>query len=485
MIINRAPFQWVGRTIVILGDVMLDRFVYGRVERVSPEAPIPVLHYQSERVMLGGAANVARNVVALGGRAIVIGVIGGDGEGDVVADLFADDQGIESRVIRVENHPTTVKTRFVSGIQQIMRLDIERQLNVEAEVEAALVDSTLSAFDGAAALILSDYAKGVLTPSLIAKVTKEARGRGMPVVVDPKTSDIVRYAGASVLTPNESEGTRISGIDCAVAENADAAAKAIREMAKVDAVVLTRGAQGMTIWAPSEGARSSIHIPATATDVFDVSGAGDTAVATLGLALSIGATASEAARLANAAAGIAVGKRGTAVVHSNELATALAAADGRNPKIVSVEAAVDAAADWRSQGLKIGLTNGCFDLLHPGHVKLLREARSKCDRLIVALNTDASVRRLKGPTRPLQDERARAVVMASMESADLVTLFDEDTPLRLIGLLRPDRLIKGADYTIATVVGSDIVLANGGEVILVQLDEGHSTTGIVDRSRGP
>lgn len=475
--------HWAGATIVILGDVMLDRFVYGRVERVSPEAPIPVLHHQSERAMLGGAANVARNVVALGGRAVLVGVVGCDAEGDLVADRLADDSGLDGRFVRVDGHPTTVKTRFVSGIQQIMRLDVERRLEVDTATEEAIVAATLPALDGAAALVLSDYAKGVLAPGVIARVIAAARARSIPVVVDPKTRDVARYAGATVITPNASEGTMISGIDCAVAENVDAAARAIRETAQVDAVVLTRGAHGMTIWAPAEGATRSLDIPTVATEVFDVSGAGDTVVATLALALTAGASVSDAARLANAAAGIAVGKRGTAVVRAQELAKALGSSDRGNPKIVSAEAAAEAVADWKAHGIKVGFTNGCFDLLHPGHVELLRKARATCDRLVVALNTDASVRRLKGPTRPVQNEEARSIVMASIESVDLVTLFDEDTPLRLIELLKPDRLIKGADYTVATVVGSDVVLGYGGEVVLVPLEEGHSTTNIIARSR--
>lgn len=475
--------QWSGRTVVILGDVMLDRFVYGRVERVSPEAPIPVLHRQSERAMLGGAANVARNVVALGGRAVLVGAVGRDAEGDLVADRLAADDGIDGRFVRVEGHPTTVKTRFVSGIQQIMRLDVESRLEVDDVLEEAIVAATIPALDGAAALVLSDYAKGVLAPGVIARVIAAARTRSIPVVVDPKTRDVARYAGATVITPNASEGTMICGIDCAIAENVDAAAKSIRETAKVDAVVLTRGAQGMTIWAPAEGAERSLDIPTVATEVFDVSGAGDTVVATLALALTAGAPVSEAARLANAAAGIAVGKRGTAVVRARELAEALGSVDRGNPKIVSAEAAAEVVADWKAHGLKVGFTNGCFDLLHPGHVELLRKARATCDRLVVALNTDASVKRLKGPTRPVQNEVARSIVMASIESTDLVTLFDEDTPLRLIELLKPDRLIKGADYTVATVVGSDVVMAYGGEVVLVPLEVGHSTTDIIARSR--
>jgi D-beta-D-heptose 7-phosphate kinase/D-beta-D-heptose 1-phosphate adenosyltransferase len=479
---SRTSFQWTGKTVVVLGDVMLDRFVYGRVERVSPEAPIPVLHHQSERSMLGGAANVARNIVALGGRSVLVGVVGRDEEGDLVADRLAEDDGIDGRFVRAPDHPTTVKTRFVAGVQQVMRLDVERRLVVDAALEEAIVAATLPALDGAAALVLSDYAKGVLEPGVIARVIAAARSLAIPVVVDPKARDVSRYSGATVLTPNASEGTMISGIDCGIAENVDAAVKAIRETAEVDAVVLTRGAQGMTIWAPHEGRERSLDLPTVATEVFDVSGAGDTVVAMLALALTTGAPVSEAARLANTAAGIAVGKRGTAVVRVQELAKALGEPHEGNPKIVSAEAAAEAVADWKTHGLTVGFTNGCFDLLHPGHVELLRKARLTCDRLVVALNTDASVQRLKGPTRPIQNEVARSIVMASIGTVDLVTLFDEDTPLRLIELLSPDFLIKGADYTVATVVGSDVVRAYGGQVVLVPIEEGHSTTNIIARS---
>ena len=477
---------WEDAKVVILGDIMLDRFVCGRVERVSPEAPIPVLHHQSERSMLGGAANVARNVVALGGCATLIGVLGDDGDGDTVADKLCRQDRINGRFVRVSDHPTTVKTRFVSGSQQIMRHDVERLLVVDQTIEDAIVERVVESLAGAAALVLSDYAKGVLTPAVIRRVIQAARDHSVPVVVDPKTREVARYAGASVMTPNASEATLISGIDCSISDNIDSAAKAIRERAGVDAIVLTRGAQGMTIWAPAEGGQRSIDIPTVATEVFDVSGAGDTVVAALSLAMTAGASVSEAARVANVAAGIAVGKRGTAVVMARELAKALSSGVERgNPKIASAEVVAEMIADWKAHGLKVGFTNGCFDLLHPGHIELLRRARAGCDRLVVALNTDASVRRLKGPARPVQNETARSIVMASIESVDLVTLFDEDTPMRLIELLRPDRLIKGADYTVEAVVGSAFVQSYGGEVVLVQLEPGHSTTNIIARSRNP
>jgi D-beta-D-heptose 7-phosphate kinase/D-beta-D-heptose 1-phosphate adenosyltransferase len=475
--------KWRGLRILVLGDVMLDRFVYGQVERVSPEAPIPVLRFHSEKAMLGGAGNVARNIVALGGRAVLVGALGADAEGDLVAGPLSAADRIDGRFVRFADHPTTVKTRYVSGGQQIMRLDLERPLRLDAQAVEALCARFAEAVDSAAAVVLSDYAKGVLAPEVIRRVVDLARARGVPVIVDPKSRDVRRYAGATVLTPNAAEAALISGLDCGEDAGAEAAAKIVRDLAEVEAVVLTRGARGMTIWDPAEASGAAAHIATLASEVFDVSGAGDTVAAALSLALAGGASVTMAARIANVAAGVAVGKRGTAAVHARELAKALGGAgESDDPKIVSNETAAAVVADWKAHRLKVGFTNGCFDLLHPGHIGLLRRSRAACDRLVVALNADASVRRLKGENRPLQNQRARSVVIAAIDSVDLVTLFDEDTPMRLIELLKPDYLIKGADYSAATVVGADFVTAYGGKVVLIPLEVGHSTTSIISRA---
>ncbi len=475
--------KWQGVRVFVLGDVMLDKFVYGHVERISPEAPIPVLNHQSEKIMLGGAANVARNIVALGGEVLLVGALGDDEAGDLVAGPLVAEQRIEGRFVREAHHPTTTKVRFVSGGQQIMRLDIERRFNPDAQTIQTICDWLAGAGDTISAIVLSDYAKGVLVPALIQRVVAIAKARRIPVVVDPKSPDVSRYEGATVLTPNAAEAAMTVGIECVDDDRAETAVRTFREQAKVDAVVLTRGADGMTIFDPAEAEGAVTHVPAVASQVFDVSGAGDTVVAALALALACGASVTDAARIGNAAAGIAVSKRGTAVVHADELSAALGGAKtGGDPKIVNNGAASAIVADWQAKGLKVGLTNGCFDLLHPGHVELLKRSRAACDRLVVALNTDASVRRLKGEARPVQNEHARSIVMAAIDSVDLVTLFDEDTPLRLINLLKPDYLIKGADYTLATVVGADVVRAYGGEVILVPLERGHSTTSIIARA---
>lgn len=476
--------KWRGSRIFVLGDVILDRFVYGHVERISPEAPIPILHHQSEKSMLGGAANVARNIVALGGQALLVGALGNDADGDLVAGPLISGDRIEGRFLRAAGHPTTTKVRYVSRAQQIMRLDVERPFHLSAQDIDTICGWLVEAIDSVSAIVLSDYAKGILVPTMIRRVVDIARARAVPVIVDPKSRDVARYAGATVLTPNAAEAAAIAGIErLDDDDHAEMAARILQERAEVDAIVLTRGALGVTVYDPSDVEGPVAHAPTAALEIFDVSGAGDTLVAAFALAFACGASIKTAARIGNAAAGVAVGKRGTAVVHARELSAALGGARiGEDPKIVDEKGAAATIGDWRAHGLKVGFTNGCFDLLHPGHVELLRRSRAACDRLIVALNSDASVRRIKGETRPVQNERARSVVMAAIDSVDLVTLFDEETPLRLIELLRPEFLIKGADYTIETVVGADLVRSYGGRVILVPLERGHSTTSIIARA---
>lgn len=460
---------------------MLDKYVLGQVARISPEAPIPVLHHQTETNALGGAANVARNIVALGGEALLASVVGDDSAGDLIAGPLIQSERIGGRFIRASGHPTTTKVRFVSGGQQIMRLDIERKLQLDAGQIDALSD-WLQEADKVEAIVLSDYAKGVLTPKMIRSIISIAQSRRIPVVVDPKSRDMARYAGATVLTPNASDAALIVGVECDDDESSEAAARILREKAQVSAVVLTRGAKGMTIYDPSDPENEVTHVSAVSLEVFDVAGAGDTVVASLALALASGASVTTAARIGNAAAGIAVGKRGTAVVQARELVVALGGAGAaESPKIVDNSMAAAIVADWKMHGLRVGFTNGCFDLLHPGHIRLLARSRAACDRLVVALNTDASVRRIKGAARPVQNQDARSVIIAAIDSVDLVTLFDEDTPMQLVELLKPDYLIKGADYEEAAVAGGDLVRSHGGKVILVPLAQGHSTTSILAR----
>ena len=472
--------RFAGRTVLVLGDVMLDRYVLGEVHRISPEAPIPVLKAERRRSMLGGAGNVAQNVAALGARAVLVGMIGADAAGDEVAQILHGSAGVAAQLVLAPDRPTTVKTRFMSGAHQLLRLDEELAQPTSPAIERQVLTAFAAAVETADAVVISDYAKGVLTDNVLAQAIGLARGAGLMVVVDPKRSDLSAYTHAGVLTPNAGELARATGLPVGTDEEAaEAGARAV-EIAAADAVLVTRSEKGLTLVRPH---RPALHLPTRAREVADVSGAGDTVSAALGIMLACGAPLADAAVMANIAAGISVSKPGTATVAYAELADAvhqreLQAIDG---KIADLETALARIATWRRQGLRIGLTNGCFDLIHPGHVRLLARARTACDRLVVALNSDASVRRLKGPTRPVQAETARTTVMASMASADLVLLFDEDTPERLIRAIQPDLLFKGADYRLDQVVGADIVQARGGRVVLIDLEQGHSTTETIRR----
>ncbi|HTI85165.1 MAG TPA: D-glycero-beta-D-manno-heptose-7-phosphate kinase [Alphaproteobacteria bacterium] len=465
--------------VAVIGDVMLDRYSYGDVGRISPEAPIPVFRHRRTVAMLGGAGNVARNIAALGGRATVVGLIGGDDAGREIRALIAGERGVRGKLIANRNHATTVKTRFVAGHQQLLRCDDESDGAPERVLTRGVLAATRSAVARAGAVILSDYGKGVVLADVAAAAIAAARKRGVPVIVDPKGADWSRYKGASLVTPNrpeleEAAGRALSGDDEIVA-----AARALIRRYSLDAVLVTRSAEGMT----AVTATTADHLPAQAREVFDVSGAGDTVVAGIAVGLASGLTLRDAAEVANAAAGIVVGKLGTAVAYRPEVFAALHGAEiaGAERKVANLASAVDRVALWRRQGLKVGFTNGCFDLLHPGHLHLLRQARAACDRLVVGLNTDASVQRLKGPTRPVQSESARAAVLSSLTDVDLVVPFDDDTPMKLIHGLKPDVLVKGADYTIKTVVGASFVQGYGGRVVLADLKPGHSTTATVAR----
>ncbi|MEQ8283381.1 MAG: D-glycero-beta-D-manno-heptose-7-phosphate kinase [Parvibaculum sp.] len=466
-----------GARALVVGDALLDRFVYGRVERISPEAPIPVLSVEAERAMPGGAGNVARNLAALGAGVVFLSVVGDDEAGAALVRAFDDHPGIEARLTRAANRITTVKTRFVAMSQQVLRADSETTAALDAAEGAALVASLEGALKSCDVLVLSDYGKGVLTPAVTAAAIAAARAAKIPVVVDPKGRDYARYAGASVVTPNRKELAEATATPASNDGEIVAAARGLAAAHGLGAVVVTRAQDGMSVVTESD----VHHLKAEAREVFDVSGAGDTVVATLACALGAGASLADAARLANSAAGIVVGKVGTAVVHRDELASALREHElsAIEAKLAGRERAAEIAEGWRARGLKVGFTNGCFDLLHPGHVALLARARALCDRLVVGLNSDASVRRLKGEGRPVQPDIARATVLAALGTVDLVTIFEEDTPQALIEALKPDLLVKGGDYKVADIVGADFVQAQGGRVEIVDIVPGFSTTGTI------
>ncbi|MEQ1756282.1 MAG: D-glycero-beta-D-manno-heptose-7-phosphate kinase [Micropepsaceae bacterium] len=466
--------------IMCVGDVMLDHFVYGTVDRISPEAPVPVLKVNRETQMLGGAGNVVRNIAALGARATLVSVVGDDASGHTVSRLIGDEPNIEASLITVPHRQTSLKVRHVANNQQMLRIDRETTAPLDSEDEDRVCKAVEDEMPACNAVILSDYAKGVLTPRVIERICAAARRAEKIVITDPKSIDLNRYRGVNVLTPNAKELAAATGSSVSTDTAVEQATAIALQQAGFDAILVTRSEQGMTL---AERNKSPVHYPAVAREVFDVSGAGDTVIATLAAAVGAGASLTDAAFLANVAAGIVVAKTGTAVIRPDELAQAMHAEDlrGVEANIKALGSALDAVSTWRSRGMKLGFTNGCFDLIHPGHISLLRQARSQCDRLVVGLNTDASVRRLKGPTRPINTEMARAIVLAALESVDMVVLFDEETPIELIKSMRPDVLVKGADYTVDKVVGSDVVASYGGKVFLAELTPGQSTTNIVQR----
>lgn len=469
-----------GTRVLCIGDTMLDRFVYGSADRISPEAPIPVLRIDREVSMLGGAGNVVRNLVAIGCTPIFISVVGDDLPGREIAKLVGEHSEIDPCLVVARGRPTTIKTRYFASVQQLLRADMETVGALDADVEAQILGHCEAMIPGVDAVILSDYGKGVLSPVICQRVIALARAAGKPVVVDPKGSDWTKYRGASIVTPNRKEMQEVS-LDTLDGDQAivDAAHAVIAKWG-IDGVLVTRSQDGMSLVIRGQEPH---HLPAEAREVYDVSGAGDTVVATLAALLGSGAPALESAMIANVAAGIVVGKVGTAVAYADEIVTTLHHGDlwGGDAKILGMDAAARLVQEWRNKGLKVGFTNGCYDLLHPGHVSLLAQAKAACDRLVVGLNSDASVSRLKGPTRPVQSEAARATVLASLASVDMVVIFGEDTPLETITRLRPDVLVKGADYTVATVVGADLVQGWGGQVVLAKLVEGQSTTKTIAR----
>jgi D-beta-D-heptose 7-phosphate kinase/D-beta-D-heptose 1-phosphate adenosyltransferase len=472
------------QTVLCVGDLMLDEFVYGEVSRISPEAPAPVIAAQRSETNIGGAGNVARNIASLGGQCIFTGLIGEDEVGVKLAVTLQQEPGIESVLVHDPARPTTRKVRFVSEhfSTHMLRADWELAHPASGEIEQKLIDAVLPNIARSDIVLLSDYAKGVLTARVIRNVIDAAKKLGKRVIVDPKSANLAIYRGATLLTPNRkefAEATRSrADSDASIAE----AARDAMYLADCEAMLVTQSEHGMTL---VTRAGEAIHVPALPVKVRDVSGAGDTVAAALALSLAAGADWEGALRVANAAAAVAVSKKGTATVSAAELRRKVLpqASLAAEEKIASGDVLNAHLAEWRGEGLRVGFTNGCFDILHPGHVKVLTAARGACDRLVVGLNSDASVRRLKGEGRPVQDERARAEVLAALEAVDLVVIFEEDTPIELIARVKPSVLVKGGDYTREQVVGHEIVEAHGGEVLLIDILEGHSTTSLVKRAR--
>jgi len=466
--------------VLCVGDVMLDKFIYGQVDRISPEAPIPVFAIKEERAMLGGAGNVARNLVALGAETAFVSVIGNDKIGHAITSMIGKEALITPYLLTESGRISTIKTRYVAGTQQVLRADHETQALVTEVTARLIVETVNEEIKNHDVIILSDYGKGMFSRATLSAIISAAKAQGKPVVVDPKSRDFSLYHGATCVSPNLHELANAAASELRTDEEIIMAARALMQAHDIENILVTRSREGMTLVARAGAVH---HIPAKAQEVFDVSGAGDTAIATLALGVAAGVSLENAAILANLAAGIVVGRIGTAVVNARDLKTALfshSSADSLH-KIMPLSAAAAQAEQWKREGKTVGFTNGCFDLMHPGHLALLHDTKFHCDKLVVGVNTDASVKRLKGPTRPLNGEMERALLLASLTAVDMVVLFEEDTPLKLIEALKPMVLAKGADYQKHQVVGHEIVERNGGKIVLVPLKEGYSTTNLIKK----
>lgn len=474
--------QMHGKTVLVVGDVILDSFVYGSVQRISREAPAPILSETRRTDMLGGAGNLARNIESLGGQAHLISAIGADGEGARIKALAEQSCGDRAAFIEQGQRQTPSKIRYVSKAQQMFCVDRDPSGQLGQDDAKALLDEVKHRLNVCDLVVLSDYGRGILTPYVSRAVIDLARAAGKPVTVDPRGHDYTRYDGATLIKPNADELAAETGLAVTDDTSAENALKALSKIVpQTTALIVTRGAGGMSL-RTATGTFS--HHSSRPREVFDVSGAGDTALAALSLSLAAGVDLSECMAIADLAAGVAVTKPGTAIVEPYEiLDDAGIGEQAPDWRVMSREDAATLCAHWREQGLKVGFTNGCFDILHPGHLSVLRYAASACDRLIVGLNSDASVSRLKGEDRPINSQQSRAVMLASLEMTDRIVVFEDDTPEELIQALKPDVMIKGADYQVDDLPGAAFIKANGGEVLLAPLLDGLSTTRIVEKMK--
>jgi D-beta-D-heptose 7-phosphate kinase / D-beta-D-heptose 1-phosphate adenosyltransferase len=481
-IVEAVEKEFFGRRILVIGDLMLDRYFWGVVDRISPEAPVPVVRLNHKSHAAGGAANVATNLTALGCGVTVVGIVGADQDGEQLLELMRS-AGIETKsVFSISDRPTTCKTRILDARQQMMRLDVEHIMELSVELKQRLVSEIEAHMPGCSAIILSDYGKGLLSDSVCQSVIRHARKLSIPTFADPKGAHYKKYVGCHVISPNRMElATAVSGEYHDLAGLLEKGER-LRSDLRIGHLVVTLGELGIALL----DASGTHRFPALAREVFDVSGAGDTVIATISAALAAGLDLHESIRLANLAAGIVIGKLGTVPISKDELLAGIASHGQtyqlQGEKICSLETLLKQVAHWRIAGQRVAFTNGCFDLFHVGHLALLEQAKREGDRLIVALNTDRSVRALKRAGRPIISEDARARLLAALPCVDAVVLFDDDTPLNLIRAVQPNVLVKGGDYTEEEVVGANEMKAWGGKVVLIPLIEGSSTTTILERA---
>src|SRR5438094_930532 len=479
-VVETVERGFYGRRVLVVGDLMLDRYLWGAVERSSPEAPVPVVRLDHKTHVAGGAGNVAVNLRGLGCAVSLAGIVGDDEDGRQLLELLQNVSVGTAAMMAAPGRATICKTRILGGRQQMLRVDVEKAGELSSELQGALLERIETQISGCSAIILSDYGKGLLSASVCQAIIRRGRELSIPTFVDPKGLHYEKYAGCDAISPNRMELVAATSTDHSDLDLLLQKGEQLRNHLGIQSLVVTLGELGITLIESGSVQR----FPALAREVFDVSGAGDTVIATTGAAIAAGLPLHEAIRLANVAAGIVVGKLGTVPISKDELIARLASdrETSQGDKICSQESLMKRAAQWRVSGQKIVFTNGCFDLLHVGHLALLEQAKREGDCLVVALNTDRSVRSLKGSGRPIISEDARARIVAALPSVDAVVLFDEETPLGLIRAIKPNVLVKGGDYSEEEVVGANDMKSWGGKVSLIPLVEGSSTTEILKRA---
>lgn len=489
---NKLVEKFGNSKALLVGDIMLDSFVYGGVSRISPEGPIPVLSVTREDTMLGGAGNVFANLRALGCQVEVVAAIGQDSAGREIMDCIEDMGGSVDGLFIDDSRPTILKTRYLSQNQQLLRVDREQASPVSKNMQEQVFNYASKVIGKAQVLILSDYGKGILTPALLKNLIALAKKHKIPVIVDPKGNDFSIYKGATIVTPNKKElALATNGAPVQSDKDIEQTSAALMKQTGIENIIATRSEDGISV-IPKKG--KVTHFQTKAQEVYDVSGAGDTVVAALAAVISVGGTLEQAAQIANIAAGLVVAKVGTAVIRASEILAVLdkdsdALLQNRIATIADRDSAKELIRKWQAQGLKVGFTNGCFDILHYGHVNYLNQAREKCDRLVLGLNHDNSVKILKGKDRPINDQMARATVIGALASVDLVVFFgaeeegQDNTPSELVGILKPDILMKGGDYTVDQLPEGQVVLSYGGKVEIMPLYEGYSTTNIIKKGK--
>lgn len=477
--------SFAGLPVLVIGDIMLDRFVYGDVERISPESPVPVLSIKKEISMLGGGGNAFANLVGLGTRPYMIGVIGNDDAGQNLKDMISATGANTDGLITDKTRSTTLKTRYLCRHQQLLRTDHEDKAPLSKDIEEQILDAIQTQIKNVKAVLLSDYNKGVLTPNIIREIVKKAKTLGIPVIADPKGHDYTKYSGVDAITPNKKElHEATGGLPVNTDDNVEFAAQHIITTCNINTVIATRSAEGLSVVQKDFPPH---HVRSQDIEVFDVSGAGDTVIAVIAAALAAGSSLPQAGELANIAGSIVVTKVGTAPIRIEEMLQSLRESDSALTNISDWDAAAENIKRWQARGLKVGFTNGCFDVLHVGHVSYLQDARKHCDRLVVGLNRDTSVKILKGETRPVHDEDSRAHVLAGLGAVDLVVLFgaekvkDDNTACALLETLKPDIYFKGGDYRIEEIPEAPTVKACGGTVKIMPEYAGHSSTNSISR----